>query len=168
MPAAVAGRAGRLDLHHTPALRYQSLSDAILFALSWPAEPGRRHIVQVFSSVADKRSILFRQGLLQPIVERSDALLQVATSNPRDVSAPWLVERYTWQALIAAASSGGEVLDATDAADAFRRVLDDFRSRYILRYTATGVDPGGWHEVTVRVPEHPEYEIRARKGYLGR
>lgn len=50
----------------------------------------------------------------------------------------------------------------------FRRVLEDFRTNYILRYSPRGVTPTGWHEITVTVPGRAGSTIRARKGYEGK
>ena len=49
----------------------------------------------------------------------------------------------------------------------FSRVFSDFRQSYVLRYTPKGVEPKGWHEVTVEVPGVPAATIRARSGYFG-
>ena len=49
----------------------------------------------------------------------------------------------------------------------FRRVLDDFRLNYVLRYSPRGVPAGGWHAITVSVPGHAGATVRARKGYEG-
>lgn len=50
----------------------------------------------------------------------------------------------------------------------FQAMLEDFRASYVLQYVPKGVAPDGWHDVSVRVKQHPKYEIRARKGYNGR
>jgi hypothetical protein len=47
----------------------------------------------------------------------------------------------------------------------FRRVLDDYRSGYVLQYVPDGISPAGWHEITVTVTRPGKYDIRARKGY---
>jgi hypothetical protein len=49
----------------------------------------------------------------------------------------------------------------------FKRVLDDFRQSYVLRYSPAGVVSRGWHRVRVEVPAQPSYTIRARSGYFG-
>lgn len=43
-----------------------------------------------------------------------------------------------------------------------------FRSSYVLHYTAEGVAEGGWHDLVVSVKRRGNFEIRARKGYMGR
>jgi hypothetical protein len=50
----------------------------------------------------------------------------------------------------------------------FRTTLEDFRASYVLQYTAEGVAPEGWHELSVSVKKRGRYDIRARKGYMGR
>ena len=47
------------------------------------------------------------------------------------------------------------------------RAFDDFRTSYVVRYTATGVTRGGWHDITLRVKRPPNATVRARKGYFG-
>lgn len=50
----------------------------------------------------------------------------------------------------------------------FKAMLDDFRASYVLRYVAQGVSDEGWHEITVTVKKRGGYDIRARRGYMGR
>ena len=49
--------------------------------------------------------------------------------------------------------------------EAFSRVVNEFRSRYLLTYTPEGVDAGGWHELDVRVRGRGR-RVQARRGYL--
>jgi VWFA-related protein len=50
---------------------------------------------------------------------------------------------------------------------AFKRVLDDYRQSYVLRYVPRDVTGPGWHRLVVQVPSG-RYTIRARAGYFGR
>ena len=50
----------------------------------------------------------------------------------------------------------------------FKTILEDFRASYVIQYAAAGVAPDGWHELSVSVKKRPKYDIRARKGYMGR
>lgn len=66
--------------------------------------------------------------------------------------------------------TGGRVLEAKGDADlsaTFRAVLDEFRYRYLVTYTPTGVPRDGWHKLDVRV-KRPGARLRARPGYQGR
>jgi len=47
----------------------------------------------------------------------------------------------------------------------FKKVFEDFRSSYVLRYTLQGVPAGGWHTIDVKVPRSRSYTVRARRGY---
>ena len=73
--------------------------------------------------------------------------------------------------LRAAVENSGGVWDGmrsiARAPEGVRRALDWFRAAYVLRYRATGVAPGGWHEVRVRIRRGDGYDVRARRGYFG-
>ena len=51
------------------------------------------------------------------------------------------------------------------AASIFRKVFEDYRRSYLLRYTPQGVAREGWHDVAVSVPAYPSYTVHARRGY---
>lgn len=54
----------------------------------------------------------------------------------------------------------------TGAAEAFQRVIDDYRHSYMLHYTPEGVAEIGWHRLEVVVPSG-RYNVRTRPGYYG-
>jgi hypothetical protein len=43
--------------------------------------------------------------------------------------------------------------------------MSEFRSRYLLTYTPTGVDAGGWHPIQVKL-RNKTGSVIARRGYL--
>jgi VWFA-related protein len=47
----------------------------------------------------------------------------------------------------------------------FRRVLDEYRSGYVLQYVPEGVPAAGWHDIAVTLTRPGKYDVRARKGY---
>ncbi|HUF23406.1 MAG TPA: hypothetical protein VMN81_04695 [Vicinamibacterales bacterium] len=51
------------------------------------------------------------------------------------------------------------------ASSIFRKVFEDYRRSYLLRYTPEGVPREGWHDVVVTVPAYPSYTVHARRGY---
>ncbi|HEY8548542.1 MAG TPA: VWA domain-containing protein [Vicinamibacterales bacterium] len=64
-------------------------------------------------------------------------------------------------------TTGGKVVDGgggSRLASVFAQALREFRTRYQLSYTPTGVDRPGWHAIEVRV-NRPNATIRARLGY---
>ncbi len=159
------------DFKHDPKLRRDSLFDALLFAMARPQEPGRRHVVMAFVLGNNAGGVLNDGPFFDLAAVRSTTLLHVALWNRRygnGVSdAPNL--QYTRLAIVAAtAATGGGVHDASDVVGTFKAIFTDLRYGYVLHYTLTGVPPTGWHTVTVKVPSHPDYDVRARSGYLGR
>jgi VWFA-related protein len=88
------------------------------------------------------------------------AALDAATATPRDAG----VEDFL---LGLTASTGGRIVDGSAGSRleaAFVAALREFRTRYQLSYTPTGVDRPGWHPIDVRV-KRPGATIRARPGY---
>jgi hypothetical protein len=65
-----------------------------------------------------------------------------------------------------AARTGGERLSISlgSLQKTFRKIVDDFRRRYVLAYTPRGVDARGWHPIDVRV-KGQSYRVTARRGY---
>jgi hypothetical protein len=49
----------------------------------------------------------------------------------------------------AARRTGGAIHRFSNRAEAFTRIIDDFRTAYVLRYTPKGVDKPGWHDLKV-------------------
>ncbi len=65
--------------------------------------------------------------------------------------------------------TGGVVISTSLNADlgpTFLRVLDQFRSAYVLFYSPRGVDRAGFHTLTVTV-DRPGVVVEARRGYFG-
>jgi Ca-activated chloride channel family protein len=57
------------------------------------------------------------------------------------------------------------VADSSGLQTAFARVVNEFRSRYVLTYSPVGVASGGWHTIDVTV-NGPKANVQARRGYL--
>jgi VWFA-related protein len=69
------------------------------------------------------------------------------------------------------APTGGQVIPLApedSISGVFKAMLDDFRASYVLRYVAKGVSDEGWHEIGVTLKKRGRYDIRARRGYMGR
>ncbi len=64
--------------------------------------------------------------------------------------------------------TGGSILPAGtgNLSETFRRVLGEFRSAYVLYYTAQGVEPQGYHTIRVQVNREGA-QVQARRGYFG-
>jgi VWFA-related protein len=66
-----------------------------------------------------------------------------------------------------ATATGGQRFVVTRPSElraAFTPIVTDFRSRYVLTYTPTGVDARGWHPIEVKVKGRG-VTVRARRGY---
>jgi VWFA-related protein len=66
--------------------------------------------------------------------------------------------------------TGGRVVYAADdaaLAQTFLAVLQEFRHRYVLSFTPTGVSEQGWHSLEVKLKKRPG-DVRARRGYFAR
>ena len=67
-----------------------------------------------------------------------------------------------------ASTTGGRLLQMASPdrlRQAFLEILEEFRTRYVLRYTPRGVERKGWHRLDVRVKGRSA-KILVRKGYL--
>lgn len=66
------------------------------------------------------------------------------------------------------AATGGRVVDVDgngDPGPAFAQILQEFRRRYVITYTPTGVDGAGWHRLDVRVARRGA-RVQTRSGYF--
>lgn len=162
---------GWRDAFNDPTTR-SSWMDGLLFALTRPDEPGRRHLVVGVGTLgagAFDRSILVHTNSLAAAAARSPALFTVALYRPSQYRATIGLAAFRRQVLVdAAEATGGSVRDVSDGLNAVKSILADYRHRYLLRYTVTGVESYGWHAITVSTPASPQYRVEARRGYVGR
>jgi len=138
--------------------RETSLVDAaqasILLAES---EPGRALVI-VFSDGIEVSSYLQADAVLET-AKRSDAVVYGVAL--RGVARPRFLGEL-------ADTSGGdffEIASSLDIEPTFRKVLEEFRHRYLLSFTPTGVERTGWHRLQVRVRQRGA-SVKARPGYF--
>jgi VWFA-related protein len=135
-----------------------SLVDAVHASiLVAESEPGRALVI-VFSDGIEVSSYLPADTVLDT-ARRSDAVVY-GVSLRRVPGPPFLRDL--------AEASGGDFFEIASPADiepTFRRVLEEFRHRYLLSYTPAGVDRAGWHRLQVRVKQRG-VSVRARPGYF--
>ena len=76
---------------------------------------------------------------------RSDAVIYGVTLRG--------VRRSGFVGELAEVTGGGvfEIASPLEFASTFKKVLSEFRQRYLLAYTPTGVPAAGWHNLKVRV-----------------
>jgi hypothetical protein len=69
-----------------------------------------------------------------------------------------------------AGETGGFVVDVDpgeNLSSAFRRVLEQYRTSYVIYFTPNGVDRLGSHSLELRV-KRAKVEVRSRSGYVWR
>jgi VWFA-related protein len=171
--ARLRGLAGTVETGGTT-----SLFDAVFSALALRETDAGRTLLMFLSDGRDTSSWLTARKLVAA-ARRTDVVVYPITTrtatprldfnNRRDPHSQWpeSSERFL-EAL--ADETGGRVFYATDEAAlgaTFLKVLDEFRQRYVLTYTATGVAEGGWHTIEVRL-RGQSGEVRARRGYFAK
>ena len=159
-----------------------ALYDATFAALALRDRTVGRTVALVFSDGYDTASWLEPPDVLDA-ARRSDVVVYAVRHDRlaqegwqqregRGLASRWFVDdphlfRQEYLAQLAA-DTGGSVYVAADLErlrEVFERVVDEFRSRYLLTYTPQGVEAGGWHELEVRVRGRGR-RVQARRGYL--
>ena len=164
-----------------------SVRDALAVALVSASAPERRQLVVVFTDAADSSSTLAPDDLLD-LAQRTNAsvasvvppLVQVAPVRPSAFLARTVVSSLFVRPAAAegarllerlAVETGGTQLRVTTRGSlgaTFRRVLENFRSSYVLHFTPQGVERGGFHTLEVGVKGREGLTVRARRGYFWR
>jgi VWFA-related protein len=153
-----------------------SVHDALVAALILPVSPDRRHLVVAITDAVDTMSYT-AAARVRDVAARSEALLELVVVNPPATRGPLTYVRPRFfefnEGLLkqAAAATGGELrgrrlFGTADPVSAFKRVFDEYRQSYVLRYTPRDVPRSGWHELTVSIPDRRDYTVRARPGYF--
>jgi len=134
--------------------------DGIYAALmTTQAEPGRSLVV-VCSDGRDTASWLDPDEVVESAKRSNAVVYAVAAGRAR-----------RWEALKDVTDATGghtiEIESSRDLAAQFRKILDDFRSRYILTFVPTGVAESGFHRLEVRV-KRSGVTVKSRPGYIGK
>lgn len=117
-----------------------------------------RGLLIVFSDGVDTSSWLTADRVLDA-ARRSDIVVYGVVVQSRNK--PEFVRELT-------SATGGRLyeIERTAALDkVFVQVLEEFRQRYLVSYTPRGVEPTGWHRLTVSIKGR-KASVRARPGYL--
>jgi VWFA-related protein len=135
-----------------------ALYDATYAALVLGGSRSGRPLVILFSDGADTASFLSPDLVLNTARRTGSVVYAVASA--------WEDQSDFLDRLVGL--TGGrrlEIASLERLSDAFAEILSESRERYLLSYTPTGVQAGGWHTVVVRVRGR-RVEVRARPGYL--
>jgi VWFA-related protein len=174
VPLQPARAIGELD--DVPFGGATSAHDAAVATMIQRSDLDRRHLIVVITDAVDTLSEL-DAPTLELVASRSEAVLHIVlvTESGGYARFPLFMthvesSREPWRR--AAEATGGDThgpgLFGAGPVDAFKKVFDDFRRSYVLRFTPTGVDPRGWHDLGVKVTRPGKYNIRARRGYFAR
>jgi len=140
-----------------------SLYDALILTMARKTDPGRRHLIVTFTDAEDTTSVT------QPIDVTNGARMSESVVHlvvPADLLAPNAAASDRIHSVNDAIDlTGGVISPLTgDAVDALKRIFDEFRQSYVLRYTPTWKSLPGWHPLNVRVAK-AGVTVRARRGY---
>jgi Ca-activated chloride channel homolog len=151
--------------------------DALAVALATADAPGRRRLIVLFSDGQDSSSISDADALLD-VARRSTPTIATILASPAPERPASLLRTNASLASATvevlsdrlAAETGGMVTSVKSGESLtpkFRRMVQDFRSSYVLYFTPRGVERAGPHTLEVRV-KRPGAEVRARRGYIWR
>ena len=179
--AAVASRLGELK-----AAGWTALYDAVFSAVSLREKAAGRVVVLVFSDGADTASWLDAPAAIEAarradvVITAVSAAARVQASSGREArlalgldahlrrwfdTDPSLFPYAFLEALTG--ETGGQLLHTSadeQLAPAFRRIVTEFKTRYLLTFTPKGVPPDGWHPIEVTL-KRSRGQIKARRGY---
>jgi Ca-activated chloride channel family protein len=151
--------------------------DSLAVALVSPVPAGRRQLIVLFSDGQDSSSISDADTLLDVAGRTAPTVAVVLSSPSRQRPAALLRTASTLGSATVgdladrvANETGGfvtAVAPGDNLTSTFRRVLDQFRTSYVLYFTPTGVERQGAHTIEVRV-KRAKVEVRSRRGYVWR
>ncbi len=134
-----------------------SLLDGTSAAIALGGSDVGRSLLIVFSDGLDTASFLTPDVVLQS-ARRSDVVVYGVAIRNR-ISPVFLKDL--------GELTGGAVLEiesTRDLSQAFLKILEEFRQRYLLSFSPRGVSPTGWHRLDVRVKGR-RATVNARAGY---
>ena len=134
-----------------------ALVDGTHAAMTLEEADGGRNLLIVFSDGLDTASWLVPERVLEA-ARRSDVVVYAAASRGAEDS-EFLDD-------LTKLTGGGlvKIQSTKDLSATFLRILDEFRNRYLVSYSPTGVTKDGWHRLDVRVKGR-RGTVKARAGY---
>jgi VWFA-related protein len=136
-----------------------ALVDAVFAGLVFAEADVGRKLLLVFTDGYDTSSYVRRQDVADAARSTDVVVYAVTAGVQGHRTAEFLPD-------VANLTGGGLVsVDSTsDVERAFLAILDEFRHRYLLSFTPSGVAKTGWHKLEVRVKGR-RVAVKARTGY---
>jgi VWFA-related protein len=154
-----------------------AIFDSLAVALTAPVPAGRRQLIVLFSDGQDSSSISDAETLLDVARRSNPTVAVVLASASRQGPASLLrnSSKLSSATIVGladqiAGDTGGFVVAVNpgdNLTSTFRRVLEQFRTSYVLYFTPSGVERPGAHTIEVRL-KRVKAEVRARRGYVWR
>lgn len=169
-------RAGAtVDVSVRPVAGISLVYDALATALLHPIETGRRHLVIALTDGQDCGSVV-KPAMVIQMAARSEAVLHwivMRGASSGDPGSPATCDEIIGPGPEAvrevARQTGGDVRSAIfgspDVVKEFAKILEDFKTSYVLTFRPKSVPATGWHTLRVEVPK-TKYQVRARPGYF--
>lgn len=136
-----------------------AIMDGTYVALTETLSQSGRSLVVVCTDGYDTSSWLLPEEVLESARRSSAVIYAVTAAEARRRSPLKDLTDATGGHMLPVASHG-------DLRGAFRKILQDFRSRYTLSYSPQGVPIDGFHRLDVRV-KRKGLTVKARPGYIG-
>jgi VWFA-related protein len=134
-----------------------ALVDGTYTAMTMDPPDGGRNLLLVFSDGLDTASFLTPERVLESARLTDMVVYGVSTRGLEDSKFLEDLSELT----------GGTTLKVESTKDlsaTFLKILDEFRQRYLISYSPTGVAKDGWHRLDVRV-KNRRVTVKARTGY---
>jgi Ca-activated chloride channel family protein len=159
-----------------------TLYDATFAAVALRRRIPGRTLVLVFSDGDDTASWLDPLDVLKA-AQHSDIVVHAVTrkrgfrypsgedagtrgiERSRFAAEPQLFGRLYLSQLVEETGGSVFIADSSGLEEAFARVVNEFRSRYVLTYSPRDVAPAGWHAIEVTLNGR-KADVKARRGYL--
>jgi Ca-activated chloride channel family protein len=134
-----------------------ALVDGAYTAIMLDPLDGGRNLLLIFSDGLDTASWLTPDRVLDS-AKRSDVVVYgVSSRGPED-------SKFLDDLTELTGGSTLKIESTKDLSTAFLKILDEFRQRYLISYSPTGVSADGWHRLDVRVKGR-RVTVKSRAGY---
>jgi Ca-activated chloride channel homolog len=137
-----------------------ALVDGVYLALTVGETTVGRGLAIVFSDGVDTSSWLSADAVLQAS-RRSGLVVYAVSAIDAGKPPPFLRD--------ICVATGGRLIEEESTwnlSSVFLELLEEFRNRYLVSFTPSGVSRDGWHRLEVRV-KRPKAAVLARSGYFG-